>query len=374
MGGSASVIQINYLALSTTLEIHRENNSESIRTLVKMPADIRLYRDHETDPLAGSAEVESGRESSNEICRKFMLAGVIAGFLLIIGIVYDLRKFHLPGGRMRPYEVQQINSEEPFQPKMSVLKTLDALNEMSEGSGIKSGCESTVIIIRHCEKLGPTSTDADGHQHCSYLGHERAHFLPTLFGGSGKWPVPSLLYALSPERKSHLTFRQIETIQPLATKYGLKINSDVTGNDQVVKDYFSRLSRGKMCGKVALVCWRQDLIAPLAEDLACFDCPSIYREDEFDEAWMLKFVYNVEGTAILNDKNTLESSAGGRDLKKKKHEKNKNEGEIAQQRTWSVYSSITKQNFDPLKFSNDSGDYGGSPVGGKWLNGNKHEL
>ena len=337
------------------------------------------YQNRERAPLT-LEEVEMGREAvaRKETCRRLFFTGAIAICLLTFGVLFDLTMKHhkartngtAEGGQQTqqqnsPYQQQQqqqVNSEEVYEPKTSVVKALSALNEMTLGSDIKAGCESTVIIIRHCEKLGPSTTDSDGNQHCSYVGHERAHFLPTLFDGPGKWPVPSILYALAPKRSSYLNFREIETIQPLADKYGLPIHSEFSSSKEVSEDYFRKLSKGDMCGKVALVSWRHDMIPALADDLACFDCPSIYQET-FDEVWILKYVYNVEETSVWKLKYGLESPSTRRGL----HKKGRTKEQIP---TWSVYSTITYQNFDPLKFSSDAGDYNGHSSGGNWFKGN----
>ena len=222
------------------------------------------------------------------------------------------------------------------------------LNSMTDDSVVPSGCETTVILSRHCEKDGAEVQDEHGDEHCSYLGFERAHFFATLFGEDG-WPVPSFLYALSAERGGHLNFREIETITPLAKKFDLEMNTDYATNVELAAEVFELISSGAMCGKTALVSWKHELLGPLAGHLACEECPRTYP-NQFDEVWLLKYVYDVEGTPIYK-RATLSEEEMLRDMSK----------------TWSVYFTAMNQDFDPLKFSNLMGDYDeGNEVGGKW--------
>lgn len=82
----------------------------------------------------------------------------------------------------------------------------EALNERlnkhlrGQSRRISKGCESTLLIMRHCEKVGPLVSDDDGNEHCSLIGFERARYIATLFGDAPeeRWPAPAHLFALSP--------------------------------------------------------------------------------------------------------------------------------------------------------------------------------
>ena len=104
------------------------------------------------------------------------------------------------------------------------------------------------MLHRHCEKYGPLVHTNHDDQHCSYLGLERAHFIPTLFGvnGTKKWPVPSFLYALLPDRADHSNFRQVETLRPLATIQSLDIHRKYKEGQEtaLAQELFTKMQSG----------------------------------------------------------------------------------------------------------------------------------
>jgi hypothetical protein len=80
------------------------------------------------------------------------------------------------------------------------------------------------------------------------------------------------------------------------------------------------------------------------------------------------YVYHVKGTEIAKANNGVKSG-GRRQLRKKR-----NVTKHKETKKWSLYSSITQQNFDPLKYSFSSGDYDGSASGGKWFTMDEGEM
>jgi hypothetical protein len=231
---------------------------------------------------------------------------------------------------------------------------------------ISAMCESTIFLTRHCEKVGPNVEDADGNVHCSYLGLERAHFLATLFGNSKhtRWPAPSHLFALTPDRGEHLNFREWESLLPLSKATG--ISTDVVNRPaDLAEAYFSLLQSGDLCGELTVVSWKHDDMPELANHLGCGPengCPDLYPDDEFDQVWQLKYVFHpiapdfqeVEDDELMNT-----TSFPHRQLVSSVHKLKKG---------WSVFSTVTKENFDPLSFSKQAGDYpeNGTPSGGRW--------
>lgn len=222
---------------------------------------------------------------------------------------------------------------------------------------IAEGCESTLLLMRHCEKDGRYEYDKDGISHCSYVGMERSYFLPTLFGS--RWPRPSRLFALTPDRGSHLNFREYETLHPLSIQLGVPV--EIADQDDLAARYFALLRSGSMCGRLTVVSWKHSLMGEMAQLLGCDandGCPRGYPVDNFDQVWQLKYVFHptapdkdaTEEDFIHNDTNTL-----------KHHKRPHMSG-------WSVFATVSQQGFDPLSFSYQSGDYpeGGSPTGGKW--------
>jgi hypothetical protein len=272
------------------------------------------------------------------------------------------------------------------------------LNDKTSSTTVAPGCEATILLSRHCEKEGPSVIQDKKDQHCSYIGHERAHFLTTKFGSEpGKWPVPSYLYALAPGRGHHQNFREIETLIPLANQHGLDINSDYNTAADLVNDIHGHLASGDLCGRTVLVSWNHEAIAGIASALGCSSCPDAFP-DEFDPVWQLKFVFDILQTGIHSEKyrpvktktepppaaTTAEDESNpparrqlGKHLNHlhtKKHHHNKKSKAITadydeysiDNPSWTVFSTITAQQFDPLAYSASVGDYT-SAVGGRWM-------
>lgn len=242
----------------------------------------------------------------------------------------------------------------------------DRLNAIPNCRHVEPGCETTVLIIRHCEKEGPLVFDDDGNQHCSYVGFERSRYLATLFGS--RWPVPSQLYALSPKRHNHENYREVETLVPLAKKTGLKIHSNYTEKhhpEALADELFAQLRSGDLCGKLIVVSWKHSLIAELARVLQWNTAPKKYP-NSFDEVWQLKYVYSPQNLYHGADDFFADDAALKKSPFKKKKKTKTKKGKKT--RGWAVYGSVTHQNFDPLEFSFKSGDYpkGGKKSGGKY--------
>lgn len=223
---------------------------------------------------------------------------------------------------------------------------------------VPSGCETTVAIVRHCEKAGSETFDVHGDQHCSYIGFERAAYFSTLFGEDG-YPLPSTVYALSPDRGGHKNYREVEMMLPLAKKSGLEIQSDHTANKVLADEILKEIASGELCGKSIVIGWKHEFIGQLARNLACHECPRMYP-NAFEPIWQLKYVYDVKGTNLYTEINRGEEDLqGNRKLRKKKHKR--------LPKNWSVYWTDRMQDFDPLKFSNTVGDYApGNKVAGNW--------
>ena len=318
------------------------------------------------------------------------------------------------------------------------LSSMELLNSLyRDGSTLQPGCESTLLLIRHCDK----DTDADGVVHrggsnyCSWLGRERSFFFASLFDDSlannpnRRYPAPSQIIALTEERDSRFepdsngkkNYREIETVMPLANKFGLDIDVYGFNNQVIASDIFESLQSGEMCGKMAVVSWKHELLPDLALNLGCGPaegCPRQYPIDTFDEMWQLKYVFDPRGIASstldpmdldvninqhqgidypinrLDDNNededrtedtgvdsnstVSEQDSQHRRLKYKYHHAKKAKKSKAESKhprknpskyqKWSVYGTKVFQRFDPLQYSTSVGDYPpqGSPRGGKW--------
>jgi hypothetical protein len=128
------------------------------------------------------------------------------------------------------------------------------------------GCEATVMLVRHCEK-------SDRKANCDYVGFERSVYLATLFGNhEERWPSPSYIYALHPGHRSNpkkRNFREIQTVLPVAEKFGLDVDANYTIEDKsgLARAIMSKMNDGNMCGKVILISWKHSDLPPLARKL-----------------------------------------------------------------------------------------------------------
>mmetsp|Transcript_57840 Transcript_57840/g.141311 ORF Transcript_57840/g.141311 Transcript_57840/m.141311 type:complete len:520 (+) Transcript_57840:343-1902(+) len=197
------------------------------------------------------------------------------------------------------------------------------------------GCESTIMLIRHCEKGSLKS-------HCSFLGYERSVYLAEQFGmnTTDRWPAPSQIYAMKAGGRKHgnVNYREVETVEPLSRKVGVPINSEysVKHTSQLAMKLLGQILDGEMCGKVVVVSWKHSDIARLAQHLGCGPlegCPWDYRGKDFDTVWQIRYAY-----AAFYDSRTEQSTY-----------------------KWNVYGSVQDESFDPLQFSHRVGDY---PPGG----------
>mmetsp|Transcript_626 Transcript_626/g.1081 ORF Transcript_626/g.1081 Transcript_626/m.1081 type:complete len:340 (-) Transcript_626:52-1071(-) len=266
--------------------------------------------------------------------------------------------------------------------KWLVYDALFSLDEMTLDS-VESGCETTIVIARHCEKAGSEAKDAFGDGHCTYIGFERAAYFATLFSDveKNKYPFPSQIYALSADRGGHKTYREIEMVKPLAQKAGVPVNDEYWDSAKLAKVLLEDIASGDMCGKTILISWKHEFIGKLARNLACHECPRRYP-NLFEPIWQLKYVYDVKGTELYQSINrgldTIAvdtSSEPGEPVPPKEEDgperklrqlKKKKKAHHRLPRNWSVYFTDVNQNFDPLAFSQSVGDYTGNAVAGKW--------
>lgn len=249
---------------------------------------------------------------------------------------------------------------------------------------VPEGCEATVMLVRHCEK-------GEIREHCTYTGYERSVYLASLFGhDSERWPLPSFIFAMSPTSRNNrhkMNFREIETVGPLASKAGIKIDDSFTSRtkDDLTSEILAFLQTGELCGKLTVVSWKHSEIAHIARHLGCGPlqvrassvlsvatvsqhllnvscflwplclhyimntkgCPIDYRGRDFDSVWQIKFVYR-----------TLDHSTR-HNLRLPTHPE------------WRVYGSVQPENFDPLAVSKKYGDYqvgkkDGARFGTRW--------
>jgi len=211
---------------------------------------------------------------------------------------------------------------------------------------VPDGCEATVMLLRHCEK-------GNVREHCEYMGYERSVYLASLFGDNHeRWPAPSYIFAQSPKGRHNeqkMNFREIETVGPLADKFGIAIDDSYTSENiaDLTKEILTFLKTGNMCGKLTVVNWKHSEIPRLAHRLGCGPmqgCPVDYKGSSFDNVWQIKFVYR---TMDNSERKNLE---------------------LPHNPEWRVYGSEQAEGFDPLAVSKDAGDYkpGGTLRAARW--------
>ena len=180
---------------------------------------------------------------------------------------------------------------------MSTQKQIDLLNDATISGNVKSGCQSTLIIMRHCEFTTAEDAevlDEEGNQHCSATGLARADFFPSLFGHGGRWPLPAKLYAMKRDRQGvrekddYSNYREIETLNPLGDKAEIDIDSSFSdgGERQLALEYFDDLGLGDYCDKSVVVSWKVQRIVTLAQALGCGEhegCPDKFKKRDFDK-------------------------------------------------------------------------------------------
>ena len=224
-----------------------------------------------------------------------------------------------------------------------------------------------------------------------------------------RWPSPIALYALLPEQYKGINYRQIETLLPLARKSNANIN--VVGEaEQVASSIFNQLQNTHIdpvknatsskdelgetetvdkhktdtveenpyCGQVIVIAWKHNSMPEVAAALGCGPdqgCPLEYPDDDYDLVWQLRFVHeppapknevpwlvHEDSPFLIDDSYHLLSQQQRKQLDAayiidgyngpSTNDTGNPYGEhISQSPGWTVYGTVTKQNFDPLHAS-----------------------
>lgn len=151
-----------------------------------------------------------------------------------------------------------------------------------------------ILILRHAEKSGiPDEDQPEDGPDLSSRGLARAaalaYLLPERFG-----PVDFLIAAA----ESRHSNRPIETIEPLARRLQLPINSkhptaDFQGLANALFDH------GKYAGTSVLVCWHHGTIPELAAALKVTTPPASWPGEVFDRVWIITY---SNGTTTFTNK------------------------------------------------------------------------
>lgn len=335
----------------------------------------------ESDPLVGK---NTGQQEQNEYLTLYQIEERRRTRLMISLAVLALVSAMM--GALLVWRLHVANERHQAElPTLQASQALDQLNRHinKQSKHVPKLCTSTLLLMRHCEKEGPYTTDPkDNTEHCSYIGYERAAHFATLFGSdeTARWPVPAHLFALTPDRGgSHLNFRQWETLKPLSDQ--IDVVTEIHSRVSLPKVYFELLRSGSMCDQVVVVSWKHEFIPELARALGCGPrngCPDVYPEDDFDQVWQLTYVFHPVLPSLPDEdelrKDTNFTSLDGEDGEPVGSDTDDSAGarfrrELAERRQlkhhsgdfshhgWNVYATINRQNFDPLAFSKATGDY-----------------
>jgi hypothetical protein len=327
------------------------------------------YSPHQPNPEDTREAAE--RHRLERLCVALVLFSVACGLVATLA----LWKVHL--------------AQEARTAQSASLRSADAMAKLNDrvyrhDLALTKGCESTLVMLRHCEKDGPNTADSQGNMHCSYVGLERSHYIASLFGPdvADRWPLPHHLFALAPDRIGHLNFREYETLHPLSRKAG--VETELAHHPAFAAQYLDMLvsDDNYVCGKVSVLSWKHEYLPDLAVELGCGPdqgCPGSYDENDYDSVWLLKYVFHPSVSIDYDDENhTAKDDASENqeqvvddDMHGQRRHLKKGENKQA---GWHVYATVVKQNFDSLAFSKLSGDYQGSATsGGAWQQNDKRK-
>lgn len=149
-----------------------------------------------------------------------------------------------------------------------------------------------IIIIRHGEK--PDDAEA---LHLSKKGEARAKALVEFFNKDAratKHGLPAVLFASHPTHKG-TGQRPRETLQPLATKLKLEIQTPFESKDYAQLAH-QILNGSQYQGKTVVICWVHEHLPALAAALGVTPEPSKWKDSDYDSAYVITY---PEGKARL---------------------------------------------------------------------------
>jgi hypothetical protein len=162
------------------------------------------------------------------------------------------------------------------------------------GAAAKAPAGTLIMVIRHAEKVRSSSPlpgiDETGKPDPSSLtqvGWDRARRLVEVFGGGQGSARPGLgrpraLYAAVGSDEAADSTRTRETVEPLADRLGLKIDTGFgTGDEEKLVEH-ATAQPGP-----ALICWHHDEIITIAEAFGSVTPtpPRAWPDDRFDLVW-----------------------------------------------------------------------------------------
>jgi hypothetical protein len=141
-----------------------------------------------------------------------------------------------------------------------------------------------ILFIRHAEKLN------DKDNNLSEQGYERAEKLAKFFTKNPKmteYGLPVAIFAAAPRSKGG-SIRSIETVEPLARRLGIEINTQFTkkDEDELVEEI---LENKDYEGGTVVVSWVRQELPDLVKAFGAKGVPKDWDEDTFDRVWRVEF-------------------------------------------------------------------------------------
>lgn len=142
-----------------------------------------------------------------------------------------------------------------------------------------------VILIRHAEDPADESTNP----HLSAEGYDRANNLYRLFDehvdliATGK---PDFLFAAAPQKASG-SLRSIETLEPLAKRLNLNLNTDYT-KDETSDLVYELFNNDIYNNKVIMISWQHKNMPKIVKHMG-FTIKLEYPKNRYDRLWIMKF-------------------------------------------------------------------------------------
>ena len=140
-----------------------------------------------------------------------------------------------------------------------------------------------VLLIRHGEK-----PEGKRDPHLTTAGRERATRWAEILGTCD--PRPELLLATKPSLE-HPRVRPIETLQPLADRLKLKIETPHLSD---AHDALATMIRtnARFTGRSVVICWVHQSLPELARELGATNAPASWHADDYGSVWRLTYSTN----------------------------------------------------------------------------------
>lgn len=140
-----------------------------------------------------------------------------------------------------------------------------------------------VLLIRHGEK-----PEGKRDPHLTAAGSQRAARWAELLGTCD--PRPEILLATKPSAE-HPSLRPIETLQPLADRLKLKIETPFLSDAHASLAATIR-TNARFTGRSVVICWVHQSLPELARELGATNAPATWHGEDYGSVWRLTYSTN----------------------------------------------------------------------------------